>query len=73
MWKGLFKGSSVANVKNRHLKDAQNAKVFGIALVSVKSLIGLTTNKSAIKNANNLNNCKRKLKMLRKSLNPNLT
>lgn len=76
MWKDLFKASSAANAKSKHLKDVQNVREFGIALENAKSEIGQHIKLNAIKGQNNCNKCNRKLKLNKKpksQLLPNLT
>lgn len=55
MYKDWFKGLNVVNVKNRHLRDVQNVKVFGIVQNNVKFLIGQNINKNVMKNAKQQN------------------
>ncbi len=41
------------NAKNKHLKDALNVKVFGIAQDNVKSVIGPNIKQNAMQKPNN--------------------
>lgn len=43
----------MANVQNRHLKDVQNARIFGIVHENAKFQTGQIINRNAIRNLNN--------------------
>jgi hypothetical protein len=44
----------VENVQNRHLKDVQNARIFGIVHENAKFQTGQIINRNVIRNLNNL-------------------
>lgn len=75
MFKDLFKASNAENAKNKLLKDALNAREYGIAHDNVKWVIGLHIKQNVTKDQNNYNKCNRRQKINKKfksQLHPNL-
>jgi hypothetical protein len=63
MFKDYLKVLNVENVKNRHLKDARNVKVFGIVQETVKLAIGQNIKLNVMQKLNSQNKCKKKRKI----------
>lgn len=74
MFKDLFKALNVGNAKSKLLKDALNAREYGIAHDNVKWVIGLHIKQNVMRDRNSYNKCNRRQKIIKKfksQLHPN--